>query len=141
VADAHRFIETGGKPANSSSPLDPSSWSAVMSVEPLFTPLRMGDLDQPNRIVMAPLTRIRAGPLDHVPTALQAEYYAQRASAGLIVAEATAISADGFGYDDTPGLWSAHQVRGWRLVTDTVHATSGWIIAQLWHRQAAMASI
>jgi 2,4-dienoyl-CoA reductase-like NADH-dependent reductase (Old Yellow Enzyme family) len=64
----------------------------------------MGDLDLPNRIVMALLTRIRAGSMDHMPTALQAEYYAQRASAGLIVAEATAISADGFGFADTPGL-------------------------------------
>src|SRR5258708_25661902 len=63
-----------------------------MSFPPLFTPVRMGDLDLPNRIVMAPLTRMRAGSIDHVPTALQAEYYAQRASAGLIVAEATAIS-------------------------------------------------
>ena len=63
-----------------------------MSVQPLFTPVRMGELDLPNRIVMAPLTRMRAGSIDHVPTALQAEYYAQRASAGLIVAEATAIS-------------------------------------------------
>jgi 2,4-dienoyl-CoA reductase-like NADH-dependent reductase (Old Yellow Enzyme family) len=63
-----------------------------MSDQPLFTPVRMGDLDLPNRIVMAPLTRMRAGPIDHVPTALQAEYYAQQASAGLIVAEATAIS-------------------------------------------------
>src|SRR5260370_28833834 len=93
-----------------------------MSVQPLFTPPRMGDLDLPNRIVMAPLTRMRAGSIDHVPTALQAEYYAQRGAAGLIVAEATAISADGFGYADTPGLWSADQVRGWRLVTDAVHA-------------------
>src|SRR6202140_3265733 len=95
---------------------------AVMSVQPLFTPVRMGELDLPNRIVMAPLTRMRAGPIDHVPTALQAEYYAQRASAGLIVAEATAISADGFVYADTPGLWRADQGRGWRLVTDAVHA-------------------
>jgi 2,4-dienoyl-CoA reductase-like NADH-dependent reductase (Old Yellow Enzyme family) len=63
-----------------------------MSVQPLFTPVRMGELDLPNRIVMAPLTRMRAGPIDHVPTALQAEYYAQRASVGLIVPEATAIS-------------------------------------------------
>jgi N-ethylmaleimide reductase len=70
-----------------------------MSVQPLFTPVRVGDLDLPNRIVMAPLTRMRAGPIDHVPTALQAEYYAQR-SAGLIVAEATAISPDGVGYAD-----------------------------------------
>jgi hypothetical protein len=75
-----------------------------MSAQPLFTPVRMGDLDLPNRIVMAPLTRMRAGSIDHVPTALQAEYYAQRASAGLIVAEATAISPDGFGYADTPRI-------------------------------------
>jgi N-ethylmaleimide reductase len=107
-----------------------------MSVQPLFTPVRMGDLDLPNRIVMAPLTRMRAGSIDHVPTALQAEYYAQRASAGLIVAEATAISPDGFGYADTPGLWSADQVRGWRLVTDAVHAAGGRIVAQLWHTGA-----
>jgi N-ethylmaleimide reductase len=64
-----------------------------MSVQPLFTPVRMGELDLPNRIVMAPLTRMRTGPIGHVPTALQAEYYAQQASAGLIVAEATAIRA------------------------------------------------
>src|SRR6266446_2129928 len=107
-----------------------------MSVQPLFTPVRMGDLDLPNRIVMAPLTRMRAGSIDHVPTGLQAEYYAQRASAGLIVAEATAISPDGFGYADTPGLWSAEQVRGWRRVTDAVHAFGGRIIAQLWHTGA-----
>src|SRR6202790_3218130 len=124
------------KPAKSSSPPDPLSRNTVMSVQPLFTPVRMGDLDLPNRIVMAPLTRMRAGPIDHVPTALQAEYYAQRASAGLIVAEATAISADGFGYADTPGLWSADQVRGWRLVTDAVHTAGGRIIAQLWHTGA-----
>src|ERR1700687_4586878 len=86
------------KRAKSSSPLDLLSRSAVMSAQPLFTPVRMGDLDLPNRIVMATLTRMRAGPIDHVPTALQAEYYAQRASGGLIVAEATAISPDGFGY-------------------------------------------
>jgi N-ethylmaleimide reductase len=107
-----------------------------MPVQPLFTPVRFGDLDLPNRIVMAPLTRMRAGSTDHVPTALQAEYYAQRASSGLIVAEATAISPDGFGWADTPGLWSAEQVRGWRLVTDAVHAAGGRIIAQLWHTGA-----
>jgi N-ethylmaleimide reductase len=107
-----------------------------MFVQPLFTPVRMGDLRLPNRIVMAPLTRMRAGPIDHVPTALQAEYYAQRASAGLIVAEATAISPDGFGWADTPGLWSAEQVRGWRRVTNAVHAAGGRIIAQLWHTGA-----
>ena len=77
-----------------------------MSNQPLFTPYRMGDLDLPNRIVMAPLTRMRAQPHDHVPTTLQAEYYAQRASAGLIITEATAISPEGFGWADTPGLWT-----------------------------------
>ena len=107
-----------------------------MSVQPLFTPIRMGALDLPNRIVMAPLTRMRAGSIDHVPTSLQAEYYAQRASAGLIVAEATAISPDGFGWADTPGLWSAEQVKGWRRVTDAVHAAGERIIAQLWHTGA-----
>jgi N-ethylmaleimide reductase len=107
-----------------------------MSAPPLFNRFRMGALDLPNRIVMAPLTRMRAGSVDHVPTALQAEYYAQRASAGLIVSEATAISADGFGWADTPGLWSAEQVQGWRRVTDAVHAAGGRIIAQLWHTGA-----
>ena len=92
----------------------------AVSVQPLFTSVRMGNLELPNRIVVAPLTRMRAGSIDHVPTALQAEYYAQRASAGLIVAEATAISPDGFGWADTPGLWSAEQVRGWRRVTNAV---------------------
>jgi N-ethylmaleimide reductase len=107
-----------------------------MITSPLFTRHRMGDLDLPNRIVMAPLTRARARPDDHVPTALQAEYYAQRASAGLIVAEATAISPDGFGWAGTPGLWSADQVRGWRRITDAVHAAGGRIVAQLWHTGA-----
>jgi len=96
----------------------------------------MGDLDLPNRIVMAPLTRMRASSANHVPTELQAEYYAQRASAGLIVAEATAISPAGFGWADTPGLWSQEQVRGWRRVTDAVHAAGGRIVAQLWHTGA-----
>jgi N-ethylmaleimide reductase len=104
--------------------------------QPLLTPYRMGDLDLPNRIIMAPLTRMRANPGDHVPTILQAEYYAQRASAGLIIAEATAISPEGFGWADTPGLWSEEQVRGWRRVTDAVHAAGGRIIAQLWHTGA-----
>ena len=94
------------------------------SSEPLLTPYRMGDIDLPNRVIMAPLTRMRANPDDHVPTILQTEYYAQRASAGLIIAEATAISPEGFGWADTPGLWSEEQVRGWRRVTDAVHAAT-----------------
>jgi N-ethylmaleimide reductase len=107
-----------------------------MSNQPLSTPYRMGDLDLPNRIVMAPLTRMRAQSHDHVPTTLQAEYYAQRASAGLIITEATAVSPEGFGWADTPGLWTREQVRAWRCVTDAVHAAGGRIIAQLWHTGA-----
>src|SRR5271166_976982 len=105
-------------------------------MSPLFTPHRTGDLDLPNRIVMAPLTRMRAGSDDHVPTALQAEYYAQRATAGLIVTEGVAISPDGFGWADTPGLWTEEQIRGWRRVTNAVHAAGGRIVAQLWHTGA-----
>ena len=105
-------------------------------MSPLFTPHRMGDLDLPNRIVMAPLTRMRAGSDDHVPTALQAEYYAQRATAGLIVTEGVAISPDGFGWADTPGLWTGEQISGWRRVTGAVHSAGGRIVAQLWHTGA-----
>jgi N-ethylmaleimide reductase len=104
-----------------------------MSTQPLFTSYRMGDLNLSNRIVMAPLTRMRARSGDQVPTALQAEYYAQRATAGLIVTEGVAISPEGFGWADTPGLWTEEQVRGWLRVTNAVHATGGRIVAQLWH--------
>ena len=114
----------------------PEDKCAPESSEPLLTPYRMGELDLPNRVIMAPLTRMRANPENQVPTILQAEYYAQRASAGLIIAEATAISPEGFGWADTPGLWSEEQVRGWRHVTDAVHAAGGRIIAQLWHTGA-----
>jgi N-ethylmaleimide reductase len=107
-----------------------------MNTQPLFLPVRIGDLTLPNRIVMAPLTRMRAGHSDQVPSALQAQYYAQRATAGLIVSEAIAISREGFGWSDTPGLWSREQVRGWRQVTNAVHAAGGRIIAQLWHTGA-----
>jgi N-ethylmaleimide reductase len=108
----------------------------MMSNQPLFKPYRMGDLDLPNRIVMAPLTRMRARSHDHVPTTLQAEYYAQRASAGLIIGEATAISPEGFGWANTPGLWSLDHIGGWRHITDAVHAAGGRIFAQLWHTGA-----
>src|SRR5260370_13086873 len=100
-----------------------------MSNQQLFTPYRMGNLELPNRIVMAPLTRMRAQPHDHVPTTLQAKYYAQRASAGLIITEATAISQEGFGWADTPGLWTEEQVRGWRRFTDASHRAAGLIFA------------
>jgi 2,4-dienoyl-CoA reductase-like NADH-dependent reductase (Old Yellow Enzyme family) len=98
----------------------------------LFSPLTLGDITLPNRIIMAPLTRARAGE-GRVPYALNAEYYAQRADAGLIVSEATAVTPQGVGYADTPGLWSDAQVEGWKLVTSAVHAKGGRIFAQLWH--------
>ncbi len=97
----------------------------------LFSPLKAGRLQLANRIVMAPLTRNRAPGAQ--PTPLMATYYAQRASAGLIVTEATAISHQGQGYADEPGLWSAEQVARWRQVTDAVHAAGGRIVVQLWH--------
>jgi N-ethylmaleimide reductase len=106
------------------------------TLQPLLTPVRMGDLLLPNRIVMAPLTRMRAANTGNVPTELQARYYAQRASAGIIIGECTAISPQGYGWADTPGLWSDEQVRGWRLVTDAVHKEGGRILAQLWHTGA-----
>src|SRR6478752_3625711 len=98
----------------------------------LFDPLEFGALHLPNRIAMAPLTRARAG-RDAVPNALMALYYAQRASAGLIISEATGISREGLGWPDAPGLWNHAQVEGWRLVTDAVHRDGGRIVAQLWH--------
>ena len=107
-----------------------------MAVQPLFTPFRMGDLKLPNRVVMAPLTRMRARPDNHIPTVVQAEYYAQRATAGLIVSEGIAISSQGFGWANTPGLWTEEQIRGWIHVTDAVHAAGGRIVAQLWHTGA-----
>lgn len=98
----------------------------------LFEPLQLGDLYLPNRIVMAPLTRCRAG-AGRIPTPLMAEYYAQRASAGLILSEATAVTPMGVGYPDTPGIWSDEQVAGWKMVTQAVHAAGGRIFLQLWH--------
>ncbi|MCJ0765631.1 alkene reductase [Variovorax terrae] len=97
----------------------------------LFDPTHAGRIALANRIVMAPLTRNRAPGAQ--PTAPMATYYAQRASAGLIVTEATAISHQGQGYADVPGLWSAEQVAGWKKVTDAVHAAGGRIVVQLWH--------
>ncbi len=98
----------------------------------LFEPMQLGPLHLANRIVMAPLTRSRAGD-DGVPRLLMAEYYAQRASAGLIIAEGTNISPQGRGYALTPGLYSSAQVEGWRAVTQAVHARGGRIFPQLWH--------
>ncbi len=98
----------------------------------LFSPLTLGTLTLPNRIVMAPLTRNRAAAGD-VPQALNVEYYAQRASAGLIISEGTQVSPEGQGYLATPGIYSPEQVAGWKKVTESVHAKSGRIFAQLWH--------
>lgn len=91
----------------------------------LFDPLKVGALELPNRIVMAPLTRSRAEGGGRVPNAMMAEYYAQRASAGLILSEATSVTPMGVGYADTPGIWSDEQVEGWKLVTDAVHKAGG----------------
>jgi N-ethylmaleimide reductase len=99
----------------------------------LFDPLAIGELTIPNRIVMAPLTRSRAVGPGRVPNALMAEYYTQRASAGLILSEATAVTPQGVGYANTPGIWSDEQVDGWQAVTRSVHAAGGRIFLQLWH--------
>ncbi len=98
----------------------------------LFDPIDLGDLHAPNRILMAPLTRGRADK-DAVPTSIMVEYYAQRASAGLIISEATGISREGLGWPFAPGLWTDAQVDAWKPVTAAVHAAGGRIVAQLWH--------
>jgi 2,4-dienoyl-CoA reductase-like NADH-dependent reductase (Old Yellow Enzyme family) len=98
----------------------------------LFDPLAVGDLTLPNRVVMAPLTRLRAGPTQ-IPNALMAEYYAQRASAGLIITEGVPVAAQGVGYAGVPGVWSAEQTEGWKQVTRAVHRAGGRIFMQIWH--------
>jgi 2,4-dienoyl-CoA reductase-like NADH-dependent reductase (Old Yellow Enzyme family) len=104
-----------------------------MSNKPsLFDPLQLGDLLLPNRILMAPLTRLR-GTVDHVPTPIQAEYYAQRASAGLILSEGTPVDPFGVGYPQVPGIWSKEQTEAWKPITAAVHNAGGRIFAQIWH--------
>ena len=103
-----------------------------MSTLALLSPVRLGPLTLPNRVVMAPMTRNRAG-AGNVPGPLNATYYAQRAGAGLIVSEATQVSPQGLGYPGTPGIHSAEQVAGWTHVTDAVHRAGGRIFLQLWH--------
>ena len=98
----------------------------------LFDPLKIGSIELPNRILMAPLTRARAG-RDAIPNELMAVYYAQRSTAGLIVSEATGISREGLGWPGSPGLWNEAQVEGWKRVTQAVHDNGGRIVAQLWH--------
>jgi N-ethylmaleimide reductase len=101
--------------------------------DPLFQPLDVGPLYLPNRVLMSPMTRSRAAQPGDVPTELNARYYAQRASAGLIISEATQVSPQGKGYAYTPGIHSDEQVAGWRRVTEAVHANGGRIVLQLWH--------
>lgn len=98
----------------------------------LFDPIKIGDMELSNRIIMAPLTRCRAEP-GRVPGDLMVEYYSQRADAGLIISEATSVTPMGVGYPDTPGIWSAEQVQGWKKITEAVHAKGGKIVLQLWH--------
>ena len=100
--------------------------------DPLFQPLQAGAFHLPNRMVMAPLTRCRAS-AGRVPNAMMAQYYAQRASFGMILTEATSISPMAVGYPNTPGIWSAEQIEGWKLVTRVVHDAGGRIFMQLWH--------
>src|ERR1043166_1773991 len=99
----------------------------------LFDPVKLGALQLPNRIIMAPLTRSRATPDGRVPTDLQHDYYVQRASAGLIISEATSVSPMGVGYAATPGIWSDEQTEGWKKITKAVHAAGGRMVLQLWH--------
>jgi len=98
----------------------------------LFQPIQLGAIAAPNRILMAPLTRGRAGP-DAVPTEIMQTYYRQRANAGLIISEATGISPEGAGWPSAPGIWTDAQVEAWKPVTDAVHAAGGRIVLQLWH--------
>src|SRR5579871_4648343 len=104
-----------------------------MSSTKLFEPYKLGPITLPNRLVMAPLTRNRAVPPGMVPSPLAVEYYGQRASAGLLITEASQVSQQGQGYQDTPGIYSKQQVEGWKKVTDRVHERGGRIFVQLWH--------
>ena len=104
-----------------------------MTSTKLFEPFKLGAMTLPNRLVMAPLTRNRAVPPGMVPSPLAVDYYGQRASAGLLVTEATQVSQQGQGYQDTPGIYSREQVAGWRKVTDRVHEKGGRIFIQIWH--------
>lgn len=113
------------------SSLDSASGNAVKDRD-LLAPAKLGPYVLDNRVVMAPLTRSRAGD-GNVPRAMNVEYYVQRATAGLIVTEGTQISPEGVGYPGTPGIHSAEQIKGWRRVTDAVHAAGGRIYLQLWH--------
>ena len=98
----------------------------------LLDPIRVGDMELPNRVIMAPLTRLRGTP-EHVPTALMAKYYTQRASGGLIISEGIPVVQQGVGYANVPGIWSPQQIEAWKPVTKSVHEAGGRIFAQIWH--------
>jgi 2,4-dienoyl-CoA reductase-like NADH-dependent reductase (Old Yellow Enzyme family) len=103
-------------------------------MSPLLRPLKVGSLELKNRLIMAPLTRCRASGLDgRTPNELMKTYYTQRASAGMIITEATAVTPMGVGYENTPGIWSKEHVQGWKKITEAVHAEGGTILLQLWH--------
>ena len=119
--------------SESTTLIAPATAARKRPVKTLFEPVRLGRYDLPHRMVMAPLTRSRARQPGNVPSALNACYYAQRASAALIVTEATQVSQQGQGYAWTPGIHSREQFEGWRLVTDAVHKAGGLIFLQLWH--------
>lgn len=101
-------------------------------MDPLFKPLQLGSLTLPNRIIMSPITRCRAGE-SRTPNSMMVEYYGQRATAGFILSEATSVTPMGVGYAGTPGIWCEDQVEGWKKVTKRVHAEGGRIFLQLWH--------
>ena len=98
----------------------------------LLDPIQIGEIHLPNRVIMAPLTRLR-GTSEHIPTQLMVEYYTQRAGAGLIVSEGIPVVPQGVGYANVPGIWSPHQIEAWKMVTRAVHGATGRIFAQLWH--------
>lgn len=104
-----------------------------MDSKQILSPVRLGALQLRNRVMMAPLTRCRATNRDAAPNAMMAEYYAQRAGAGLIISEGAIVSPQGRGYPFTPGIWSSVQIEGWRKVTDAVHEAGGLMVCQLWH--------
>jgi 2,4-dienoyl-CoA reductase-like NADH-dependent reductase (Old Yellow Enzyme family) len=120
----------GGQPEGNAIRNQPVNQSMIHP--DLFDPIKVGDLSLPNRIIMAPLTRARAGH-ERLPNNLMADYYRQRAGAGLILSEATSVTPMGVGYADTPGIWSPEQVEGWKQITQAVHSAGGRMVLQLWH--------
>src|SRR5882757_1503133 len=129
--NTHRVWAAGTKAMNFA--LSTQIGDFVDIEQPLLRPYRMGELQLANRVVMAPLTRSRATDRDLAPTELHQRYYAQRASAGLIISEGVWISRQAVGWHDVPGLFTEAQIRGWSAVTDAVHREGGVIFAQLWH--------